>query len=130
MIDQLTQVAGAKNPDGSYALGDAVRPRCAGKCRESYKTQQAEQVISIDGIYHHPGCCGWNASTDLAVWLEACGPLGFTRIDLLYATKWYVALEHGGDASSGSSVLEALVSALGGALVAQGAELEEVKDGT
>ena len=113
--------AGAKNADGEYILGNAVRVPCSND--GSGEICPVENGIS--DTHAKCGNRGWNPSTDLAVWLEACTVLGKTRIDLLYLEKWYVALEHGGDSYSGASILEALVSALARALVAQGDKLME-----
>ena len=125
MVDQLTQVAGAKSPDGSYALPEDVRVKCPptvwGTCLH----------IRSDPCQGR----GWNASTDLAVWLGTCPPS--TNVEFWFPSTTATAMlrRRGGrvrcnytDArgcayGDGTGCLEAFVSARARALVAQGAIL-------
>ena len=78
-----TAVAGAKNQDGGYILGDAVRIPCrqihtkvAGQPPFGTHLKEVWGVItgstSVSGVScAEAGCCGWNASKDLAAWEEA-----------------------------------------------------------
>jgi len=149
MTDKLTAVAGAKSLNGSYALPEEVR--ISHLTRTGWHVDQTAAggvTTSIpNGCSCHPR--GWNASTDLAVWLEAAanglnvvvrvqndGPGWRADIfenrlgGLLIATGWSDGFPEGEFSAEDPpkwkpTPLEALVSAVGQVLMARGAKLAD-----